>query len=194
MKRNLTISINCLLVFCTCCFLLFTTTVCNYKTAGSTEISDTAVLRTAILKSIHTPFLKADTLILSPAPVPPGKETPDYIDTKFEQPPYIDSLSKKLGFTIINKSDFISQMISAPENGHLHCSYSENTVNACMQHKVIASIWAEKAAPTGNILVYERYLLGDSLKSFVKEFYTAADGNWSFKINEFTVSTSQGGN
>lgn len=192
MKRTFIISITFLLVCSIGGFFLLNTAGCTAN-AGKATIADTAALRTAILKTMEPPFSKADTLILAPAAIgiQPGEAGPVYIDTKFEQPLYTDSLSKKLGLKVITKSDFITQMISAPENGNLHCSYSENMLDGCMQHKIIASIWAEKAVSTGNILVHERYFLGDSLKSVVKEFYTTENGNWAYKINESSVNTSK---
>lgn len=192
MKRTVIISITLLLVYGIGGLFLFNTAGCT-ATAGKSTITDTAALLTAILKTMEPPFSTADTLIIAPSTgaFQPGKTDTVYLDIKFEEPPYTDSLSKKLGLKVINKSDFISQMISAPENGNLHCSYSENMLDGCMKQKIIASVWAEKALSTGNILVHERYFLGDSLKSVVKEFYTTENGNWNFKINEFYVNTTQ---
>jgi hypothetical protein len=196
MKRIVTISTISLTILVIAVLLFFKTNKLGDTIFRRTQIKDTTLLRTEILKTIKIPFAKTDTLIIETVWKICGNSTEDELpivfDTKLEDHPYIDNLSKNLGLTVVTMTDF-NKVMDTVLKYKFHGNYPESLWDTCRRNKIHASIRTEKSKQNGNILVHEQYLFADTLKSFDKEFYVGNNGKWLYKINQSHVDTLKSG-
>ena len=192
MKRTAIISTIILTILIIAILLILKATKLRGKTIDKTKINDTSVLRTEILNSIKNPFIKTDTLIIETTwnicDEVTGNDLPIIIDTKLEEHPYTEELSEKLGMKVIAMKDFYKIMETVLKY-KFHGDYPKSLWDTCRRNKIRATIRTEKSKPRGKILVHEKFLFADTLKSFDKEFYRDENGKWLYKIYETRVDT-----
>jgi flagellar biosynthesis component FlhA len=196
MKRTISILAICLTVLIVAGVLPFYACNSGDTILSKTKIKDTAILRTEILKSIHSPFVHVDTFIIETSWKICGNSTEDEIpitiDTKLEEKPSLDILAKQIGSTIITMKDF-NKIMDTILKYRFHEDYPESLYDTCRINKVHANIRTEKSKTNGNILVYEDYLFADTLKRIFKEFYSDNNDKWHYKINQSFSETLKSG-
>jgi len=196
MKRIVTISTISLTLLVIAVLLFFKANKLGDTIFGRTQIKDTTLLRTQILNTIKIPFVKTDTLIIETTWKICGNsaedELPITFDTKLEDHPYVDNLSKNLGLTVVTITDF-NEVMDTVLKYKFHGDYPESLWDTCRRNKIHASILTEKSRQNGNILVHEQYLSADTLKSYDKEFYVGNNGKWQYKMIHSYVDTLKSG-
>ena len=154
----------------------------NKFNANPTVISDTALLRNAILKSIIIPFEKVDTLILSELSryVECGNMTKEETDilpnpfyTMLDQNPYITEIAKNNKCIVITSKPFFDSALN-------NIDY-DSAIASIYANKIQMTIAAE-ISDNGSVIVHERYKLNELNKSSVKVFSFDNKSGWNYKL------------
>ncbi|MFN8251528.1 MAG: hypothetical protein U0V75_06560 [Ferruginibacter sp.] len=173
--------------------LLITAAGCGSHAANH-DLEDSAALKASMVESIRLPFKTTDTLLLAPqtTSLNPGNNEPVNTGIQLHGNAATRLLSEKLGLTVITLKDYIDNALLARGNEQLHCGVGAGMMGHCMKNKLTATLWTDISAENGHILLHENYLLNDSLISLVKEFYSAGNKSWQYKIIQTGCSNVQG--
>ncbi|QKJ32500.1 hypothetical protein HQ865_22965 [Mucilaginibacter mali] len=158
--------------------LVLLTIACNNRiNSKNTPVIAPGDLRTAIIKSLKSPFLKTDTLIVDDEWGFCGNSKPEEIpvifDLKIDSTIYRAQLFKVTNQTIVTMKEYEAIMDTVLKY-KFKGEYPESLWDTCRIGKTIASIHAEQISPT-KVRLYEQYLLNDKSQSLTKEFNFTAN-------------------
>jgi len=153
----------------------------NNLSPKRTEISDTAMLRSEILKSIVIPFKKLDTIILS--------EMSGYVECGNLTKEEIANLPNPF-YTMLDKKPFIQEFAKLNNCEVITSKLFFDSVSNNRQHDFsIDSIYANKIQMTidaeiledGSVIVHERYRLNGVDKNIGKIFSLDNKQVWHYE-------------